>query len=117
MNINEFRLAIPHLEKALEYNPNASSVVQMLADLYSRAIPDTGKYLKYALIGLQLDIEANDSITKSYMYLALSNAFIQNGFTDKALEYIDLSLDYNPRELLCTLFKNIYSVCKTPKHG
>lgn len=95
ININEFRLAVPHLEKALEYNPNSSSVVQILADLYSRAIPDTGKYLKYALIGLQLDIEANDSIDKSYMYLALSNAFVQNGFVDQAHKYINLSLDYN----------------------
>lgn len=97
ININEFRLAIPHLEKALEYNPNSSSVVQILADLYSRAIPDTGKYLKYALIGLQLDIESNDSIGKSYMYLALSNAFVQNGFVDQAHKYINLSLDYNPK--------------------
>jgi TolB-like protein/AraC-like DNA-binding protein len=105
ININDFRLAIPHLEKALEYNPNSSSVVQILADLYSRAIPDTGKYLKYALIGLQLDIEANDSITKSYMYLALSNAFVQNGFTDKALEYIDLSLDYNPENYYAPYLK------------
>jgi TolB-like protein/AraC-like DNA-binding protein len=105
ININDFRLAIPHLEKALEYNPNSSSVVQILADLYSRAIPDTGKYLKYALMGLQLDIEANDSITKSYMYLALSNAFVQNGFTDKALEYIDLSLDYNPENYYAPYLK------------
>lgn len=97
INSNEFRLAIPHLEKALEYNPNSSSVVQILADLYSRAIPDTSKYLKYALKGLQLDIEANDSITKSYMYLALSNALIQNGFTEDALKYINLSLDLNPK--------------------
>lgn len=96
ININEFRLAVPHLEKALEYNPNSSSVVQILADLYSRVIPDTGKYLKYALMGLQLDIEANDSITKSYMYLALSNAFVQNGFVDQAHKYINLSLNYNP---------------------
>lgn len=97
INIREFRLAIPYLQKALEYNPNSSAVVQILADLYSRAIPDTGKYLKYALMGLQLDIEANDSIAKSYMYLALSNAFVQNGFVDQALEYINLSLDYNPK--------------------
>ena len=33
---------------------------------------------------------------KSYIYLNLSNAFIQNGFTDEALKYIKLSLDYNP---------------------
>ncbi|WP_178988708.1 helix-turn-helix domain-containing protein [Winogradskyella schleiferi] len=97
ININEFRLAIPHLEKALDYNPNASSVVQILADLYSRAIPDTGKYLEYALKGLQLDIEANDSISKSYMYLALSNAFVQNGFTEEAQKYIKLALDHNPQ--------------------
>ena len=107
ININEYRLAIPHLEKALEYNPNSSSVVQILADLYSRAVPDTGKYLQYALKGLQIDIEANDSITKSYMYLALSNAFIQNGFTDEAQKYIDLSLDYNPENYYAS-FLNVF---------
>lgn len=107
INVHEFRLAIPHLEKALEYNPNSSSVIQILADLYSRAVPDTGKYLQYALKGLQLDIEANDSITKSYMYLALSNAFIQNGFTDEAQKYIDLSLDNN-QENYYAPFLNIF---------
>lgn len=96
INIGEYRLAVPHLEKALEYNPNSASVVQILADLYSKVIPDTGKYLQYALKGLQIDIEANDSIGKSYMYLALSNAFAQNGFTNEALKYINKSLDYNP---------------------
>ncbi|WP_026935031.1 helix-turn-helix domain-containing protein [Christiangramia echinicola] len=105
INVSEYRLAIPHLEKALEYNPNSSSVVQILADLYSRVIPDTSKYLKYALKGLQLDIEANDSINKSYIYLTLSNAFIQNGFTDEAKKYIDLSLDYNPENYYAPFLK------------
>lgn len=105
ININEFRLAIPHLEKALEYNPNSSPVVQILADLYSRAIPDTSKYLKYALLGLQLDIDAKDSITNSYMYLALGNAFIQNGFTDQAYKYVNLSLDYNPNNYFSPYLK------------
>ena len=107
INNNEFRLAIPHLEKALEYNPNSSSVVQILADLYSRVIPDTGKYLQYALKGLQLDIEANDSINKSYMYLALSNAFVQNGFTDQAQKFIKLSLDNNPENYYAP-FLNVF---------
>ncbi|NRD23613.1 helix-turn-helix domain-containing protein [Winogradskyella litoriviva] len=107
INSKEFRLAIPHLEKALEYNPNSSSVVQILADLYSRAIPDTGKYLQYALKGLQIDIEANDSINKSYMYLALSNAFIQNGFTGEAQKYIKLSLDNNPENYYAP-FLNVF---------
>ena len=82
MQIEEYRLALPHLEKALEYNPNSSSVVQMLAGLYASAIPNTDKYLEYALKGIQLDIAANDSITQSYIYLTLSNALIQNGFVE-----------------------------------
>jgi TolB-like protein len=81
----EYRLALPHLEKALEYNPNSSFAVQMLADFYFRLIPNSGKYLEYALKGVQLDVAANDSVTQSYLYLNLSNAFIQNGFVDEAL--------------------------------
>jgi len=96
INNKEFRYAIPHLEKALEYNPNSSSVVNILSILYANSIPNTAKHLKYALKGIQLDIAANDSIGKSYIYLNLSNAFIQTGFTNEALKYINLSLDYNP---------------------
>ena len=96
MHIKEYRLALPHLEKALEYNPNSSSVVNLLSYLYANFLPDTGKYLIYALKGIQLDIAANDSITQSYIYLHLSNALIQNGFIKEANEYIDKSLGYNP---------------------
>jgi len=96
MHIKEYRLALPHLEKALEYNPNSSSVVQMLSNLYANDIPNTAKYLTYALKGIQLDIAANDSITRSFIYLNLSNALIQNGFIEEANEYIDKSLAYNP---------------------
>jgi tetratricopeptide (TPR) repeat protein len=92
----EFNLAIPHLEKALEYNPNSAGVLLFLSDLYARAVPNTAKYLKYALKGIRLNIEANDSIGKSYIYLHLSNALIQTGFVDEAMENIDKSLRYNP---------------------
>ena len=105
MHIEEYRLALPHLEKALEYNPNSSSVVQMLSNLYSYSIPNTAKFLKYALKGIQLDIAANDSIGKSYIYLNLSNAFIQNGFKTEALKYINLSLDYNPENYYAPYLK------------
>ncbi|WP_405564798.1 helix-turn-helix domain-containing protein [Polaribacter sp. Asnod6-C07] len=105
ININEFRLAIPHLEKALEYNPNSSSVVQILADLYSRAIPNTGKYLKYALMGLQLDVDSNDATAKGFMYLALSNALIQNGFINEAQKYINLSLAADPNNYYAPFLK------------
>ena len=96
MQTEEYRLALPHQEKALEYNPNSSAVVQILADYYARIIPDTGKYLEYALKGIQIDVTSNDSTTRSYTYLHLSNALIQAGFVGESLEYIDKSLDYNP---------------------
>lgn len=66
-----------------------------LSNLYANYIPNTSKYLTHALKGIQLDIAANDSITRSFIYLNLSNAFIQNGFIEEANEYIDKSLDYN----------------------
>ena len=105
MQMEEYSLALPHLEKALEYNPNSSAVVQMLADLYARVIPNTAKYLEYALLGIQLDIAANDSIGKSFIYLHLSNALIQNGFVDEAATYINKSLDYNPDNYYSPLVK------------
>ena len=95
MHTEEYRLAVPHLEKALEYNPNSAAVVQVLSSLYATYIPNTSKNLKYALLGIQLDIAANDSIGKGYIYLNLSNALIQTGFTDEAITYINMSLDYD----------------------
>lgn len=105
MQIEDYRLAVPHLEKALEYNPNSNAVVQMLADLYARVIPDTGKYLEYGFKGIQLDIAANDSVGKSYIYLHLSNALIQSGFVEESLYYINKSLDFNPNNEYSPLVK------------
>ncbi|SDW34007.1 TolB amino-terminal domain-containing protein [Lutibacter oricola] len=106
INVNEFKLAIPYLEKALEYNPNASSAVLILSDLYARIVPDTSKYLTYALKGIKLNIEANDSVSKSFTYLHLSNALVQNGFAKKASEYIEESLKYNPSNPYASYLKN-----------
>lgn len=105
MQTEEYQLALPHLEKALEYNPNSSTVVQMLADIYARVIPNTSKYLEYALKGVQLDIAANDSITKSYIYLHLSNALIQAWFVDEAVTYINKSLEFNPENYYAPLLQ------------
>jgi len=112
MTIEDYRLALPYLEKALEYNPNSSAVIQMLSDLYARAIPNTSKYLEYALKGVQLNIAANDSIGKSFIYLHLSNALIQTGFVDEAITYINKSLDYNPANFYSPLVKTYIMYAK-----
>ncbi len=92
----EYRLALPHLEKALEYNPNSNAVIQLLSDLYANYIPNAAKYLEYALKGIQLDVSANDSVARSYLHLQLSYAFFQNGFVDEAISHIDESLSLFP---------------------
>ncbi|WP_439483418.1 helix-turn-helix domain-containing protein [Cyclobacterium plantarum] len=96
LHTKEFRLALPHLEKALEYNPNSLPVIQLLADFYARITPNTARYLEYALKGIQLDVGTQDSVTKSYTYLHLSNALIQTGFVDESIRYINQSIAFNP---------------------
>jgi TolB-like protein/AraC-like DNA-binding protein/Tfp pilus assembly protein PilF len=97
MHTEEYRLALPYLEKALEYNPNSSVVIQSLSDYYARIVPNTSKYLEYALKGLQINSSSTDSTASSYLYLHLSNAFIQSGFVDEAVRYINKSLEYDPQ--------------------
>jgi TolB-like protein/AraC-like DNA-binding protein len=112
MHNEEYRLALPHLQKALEYNPNSSAVVQLLSILYASYLPDTGQALKYALMGAQLDIGANDSIAKSYIYLSLSNALIQNGFPEEAFTYINKSLDLYPENAYSPWLKTLILFAK-----
>ncbi|WP_347841399.1 helix-turn-helix domain-containing protein [uncultured Draconibacterium sp.] len=97
---NEYELALPYLEKALEISPNSDVVLAFLVDLYVNYLPDTEKYLEYALKGLEIDIvAAYDSGAASYSYLHISNAFIQSAFIDEAQKYIDISLDLLPENL------------------
>lgn len=92
----QYSKAVPYLEKALECNPNSAVVVGMLAHIYTSYLPDISKYLEYAIIGAKLDIASYDSVTASYTYLHISNALIQNGLVNEALEYINKSLSYFP---------------------
>ncbi|WP_321516024.1 helix-turn-helix domain-containing protein [Marinifilum fragile] len=91
--------AVPYFEKALEYNPNSAYVLNYLSDFYANYMPDTQKYLEYALKGIQLNIAANDSITASFIYLHVSNALIQSGFINESEKYVNKSLEYNPDNL------------------
>jgi len=92
----EYKEALPYLERALEYNPNSTEIIGLLADFYTSNLPNTGKYLEYALKGLRLDANSGDSVSTSYTHLRLGNALIQTGFVDEALEHIDKSLVYYP---------------------
>jgi len=96
MNKKQSDQALPYLEKALLYNPNSIFVINFLADYYCNYVPNTSKYLEYALKGVKLDASSQDSITTSYNYLRLANALVQTGFMDEAYTYINKSLDYNP---------------------
>ena len=99
MNIAEYDQALPYFEKALDYSPNSAFIINFLSDFYTTYRPNTGKYLEYALKGIQLDIASSDSATASFTYLHVSNALIQSGFVDEALRYINKSLEYNPQNI------------------
>ena len=105
INSGKNELAATYFEKALEFNPNSALVINTLSDVYANRIPDTEKYLEYALKGIQLDIASHDSITASFIYLHLSNAFIQTGFVKESEVYIDKSLKYNPDNLFSEYVK------------
>jgi TolB-like protein/AraC-like DNA-binding protein/tetratricopeptide (TPR) repeat protein len=92
----EYNQAVPYLEKGLEYNPNSTQIIGLLADFYANYLPNTGKYLEYALKGLQLDANSGDSVSISYFHLRLANALIQTGFVDESLKHLDRSLEYFP---------------------
>lgn len=101
IDLRDYQPALPYLKKALELNPNSVMVINLLSEYYASYVPDTEKYLMYALKGINLDIAGQDSSDASVIYLHVSNAFAQSGFTDEAEKYINLSIDYDP--------DNIYS--------
>lgn len=96
VNQKAYDSAIPYLEKALAYKPNSTLIIHFLSDFYNWQVPNTAKYLEYALQGVRLDPAAQDSATASMNYLHLSNALIQTGFIDESLQYVDESIAYNP---------------------
>jgi len=97
MHNKEYDLAVSYLEKALEYTPNSILAINHLALIYNNNIPNTTKYLEYALKAVRLEANAQDSATTSINYLRLSDALIQTGFVEEALKYCNKSLDYNPK--------------------
>lgn len=95
----DYKQAIPHLEKAFEKDHNSGLVVHFLTEFYSIYVPNTAKYLEYALHGVRIDMASHDSVTTGFKYFHLANALIQSGFTEDAIRYIDKSLEYDPKSV------------------
>lgn len=112
VNQKAFDAAIPYLEKALAYKPNSSLIIQFLSDFYNWRVPNTAKYLEYALQGMRLDPAAHDSATASMNYLHLSNALVQTGFIDESLRYVDESIAYNPDNSFAQWLKAVLAYAK-----
>jgi len=121
MSTGQHTLALPYLKKALDYNPNAAIVLNMLSDYYTSVEPNTEKYLEYAIRGLSLDPAPHDSAQTSIAYLHLANALVQSGFVDEARKYIERSLQYDPgnvfsqyvkQYILFARDKNINRLCE-----
>lgn len=96
MHLEQYDEAEKYFLKAYEFAPGSADIVNRLSDFYTSYRPNTEKYLEFALRGLRLSTNTSDSVTTSYLYLHLSNALIQTGFVDEALNAINQSLDYFP---------------------
>jgi TolB-like protein/Tfp pilus assembly protein PilF len=105
MSVGEPELSLPFLEKALNYNPNATIVLNMLSDYYTSIEPNTERYLEYAIRGLSLDPAPHDSSQTSIAYLHVANALVQSGFIDEARKYIDRSIEFDPRNIFALYVK------------
>ena len=91
----QYETAVGYLEKSLEENSNPGLAIHFLSEFYNWHIPNTAKYLEYALMGVKLDVASHDSATTSFKYLHLSNALMQAGFLDEGVKYIDKSVSYD----------------------
>lgn len=109
----DYSQALPFLEKGLEYKPNSSQIIGLLGDFYANHLPNTEKYLEYALRGMRLEVGASDSVAASYFYLRLGNALVQTGFVDEAMENIDLSLKYFQGNAFSRYVKAFVNYAKT----
>lgn len=96
---SQFDRAVSYLEEALEYDPNSGLAVHFLTEFYSIHIPNTARYLEYAIKGVQLDITSHDSVTTGFKYFHLGNALVQSGFVDEALMYVNKSLAYDSNNI------------------
>jgi TolB-like protein/AraC-like DNA-binding protein/Tfp pilus assembly protein PilF len=105
IHIKDYQQAATYLEKALSYEPNSAMIINILSDFYTTYIPNTQKYLEYALRGARLNIAANDSTTASFIFLHISNAFVQTGFVTQAETYVNKSLEYNPDNIFSQYVK------------
>jgi TolB-like protein/Tfp pilus assembly protein PilF len=115
MHIKEFKEAGPYFEKALEYNPNSMLAINSLADYYATYVPNTKKYLEYALKGVRLEKASNDSMATSWSYLRLGNALVQNGFADEADKCMDKVLEYNTKNPFARYIKTFIHYAKGGK--
>ena len=109
----DYSKALPYLEKGLEYNPNSAQILILLANYYGVYMPNTGKYLEYAIKGLRLDLAAMDSASASYRFLELGNGLIQAGFVDESLEYLNRSQVYYPDNAFAGYVKAFVNYAKT----
>ncbi len=95
----EYELAASYMERVLLYNPNSAVAYNFLSDIYNAYLPDTKKYLRYALKSIRLDQAGVDSSTTSLSYLHLANALAQTGFIEEADQNIRISRAYDPSNI------------------
>ncbi len=94
----ESKLAVPFLEKAIQYNPKSVISYRLLANVYNLSREaNTEKYLEYKLQVIKYIDIVDDVNQKSEDYRLAGRALRIAGFYNEAESFLDISLDYNPQ--------------------
>ena len=104
------KLAIPYLERAIQYNPNSTTAYRFLANIYNlMREANTEKYLEYKLRAVKINELDENLIQKSEDYRLAARALRVAGFFDEAETYIEKSIEFNPRNFsaICEKQENI----------
>ncbi len=99
-----YDLAIPYLERALDYDPRSGVVLHFLNEFCNIYVPDPTRYLMYAIQKAQVD-RVTDSTTAAFNYFHLSYALFQNGFFNESALFINRSLALNPNGFFSRIVK------------
>lgn len=96
-NQNQFKKAIPFLEKAILINQKSVVAYRLLANIYGLTREaNTEKYLEYKLQVVKWNNFVDDNIQKSEDYRLAARALRVAGLNDEALKYIEKSIEFNP---------------------
>ena len=69
--VKQYELSVEYLLKVLDYYPNSGWASNALAEIYTWYLPDTRKYLQYALLAKKVNVDYHPGAIKYYKEIGI----------------------------------------------